>query len=202
MNEAIKRFNLIDFLGILVPGVLVELCINHYWVDLLSPLENVFGNNTLSQCLCILGLGFLFGSGLHTLGSLLEQLLRKLLYKQQNNNNPCTDGQKNDGSTPAPDKTLSWDEFCQKNRSLQQEKRPERIVVFTAYTAMSRTLVAAFLTVLALLLIFDRGNGALILLCGIGIILFTIRWQHFEMLWVKEVFTLSESIQMSQTSMH
>ena len=202
MDEALKRFNLIDFLGIFVPGLLVELCVNYYWIDLLLPARKVIEENAFILGLCFVVFAFLFGSLLHTVGSLLDKLmfalpnrLEKLNEAYLNNESMKYTYKKIFGEcVPEPSRGQGWNTFRKINRYLQRETRPERIVVFTAHSNMSRTMVAALLMILILVLCFDSSNYSLLLLCGIGAILFFIRWQHFEKLWIDEICTMFEAL--------
>ena len=208
MEEAIKRFNLIDFLSIFAPGALVGLCANYYWIDILLPVRKLFGENTVMLGLCFFGLSFLLGSALHTLGSFLESLilvlfpaLARAFHREYLNTESVQKAYKEIFNENIADLPSGKEfEICRNiYRYLQRKERPERIVLFTAYSSMSRTLVVALSTVLTLLLFFDSHNMSMLILCGICIILFSIRWRHYEKLRIVETYTLFKAVKIFES---
>ena len=45
MDEFVKQFTLVDFLGFFAPGAILVLAINEYWFDITGPISKLFGGS-------------------------------------------------------------------------------------------------------------------------------------------------------------
>lgn len=195
MEEVLKRFTLIDFTGIFVPGAVMTLALNFYGLDLTAPFDSFFDENAVMLALYFLALSYLVGSALHQLGAFLERFCGAKLGHEDYHGRPeiqaayrrcfCAD-------IPAsPQET--WMRIL---RYLQRDGRPERVILFNSFYTMSRTTAVTLICILPMALYHHCGTlcswqAIAQLLAYIGVIgLFVCRWRRFEKKFVEEVYVL------------
>lgn len=193
MDEAIKNFTMIDYLGILIPGLTLLYAA--------QPVRDVVTPELLSDhvVLALSGIiiaGYILGSALAQTASMLEDALWHLHFWQN-------------AIVPADyfEDTVIQEAYCfvyavdsvpdTKEKQcaaagdifhyVQRETRPERIVIFTAFYTMARTL---FTTFCLILLLMRTGQAALPLwaepVCAVLAVLFLLRWVQFDRKCVTE----------------
>ena len=191
MDEMVKQFTLIDYLGILVPGCILTLACSAAWPDLMSPVTSSFGDNVIALFLYVLIIGYVLGNALEQLGAMAEDMLwGKKFWKRIILPETYFQGAEMRKAYTAcfPDRTYpsnleeesdaSGDIF----RYVQKEKRTQRILIFSAFYTMSRTLVITLLPVIILLPKIVEADHFVVsaLSLGILIVLFCFRWIRFE----------------------
>lgn len=195
MDELLKRFTLIDFAGIFAPGAVLTLVLNFFGPDLSAPFDSFFGENAVMLAVYFLTISYLLGSALHQLGACLERLWKVNI----NHKKYCE----------APEIRAAYQRCFQMELTgdfpeagarifhyLQQDSRPERIILFNSFYTMSRTMVVT-LGILILITVFYKWTtltfGAMVIRLAVyvlGIILFRSRWSRFEKKCIEEAYFL------------
>lgn len=181
MDAAISLFSLIDIIGILLPGGLLAVCVCYFWFDMMLPVNELFADNSFMLTTCFFGLSFIFGSALHTLGSLLESLLGKVFKGGETTAIERAAYQNLLGkNSPKNKREYMKDVFAY----VQRDTRPPLIVMFTAYSTMSRNLTVALS--MAAFIVWRSGiRNQTLYLVLIGILIFIVRWSHFDNLRIR-----------------
>ena len=187
MDEAIKYFTMVDYLGILIPG-LTLLYAAQPVRDVVTP--ELLTDHIVLAASGIIIAGYILGSALSQAASMLEDALWHVPFWQS-------------AVVPADyfEDNVIQEAYCfvfavdsvpdtrEKQcaatgdifRYIQREKRPDRIVIFTAFYTMSRAL---FITFCLILLLMRAGQAALTLwaepVCAVLAVLFLLRWIQFE----------------------
>ena len=205
MERLVGQITIIDTLGILMPGAILTLAINHYQLwDLTIPWREFFGQGELSLLIYFAGLSYLLGSIIHQIGEMLEKRLSSGLLKEYNmHESYWKDAAVQNAykkiflkeppvGAPGKSKEKIRDEQITASQqvfhAVQQKKRPSRIVLFSAFFAMSRAMV---LTLLCLLLMaIFTGNFKLLtsVVYLVGILVFGWRWMQYEQRCIAEAY--------------
>lgn len=195
MDELLKRFTLIDFAGIFAPGAVMTLALNFFGPDLTAPFDSFFGENSVMLAVYFLTVSYLLGSALHQLGSWLESLWKVDIDHKIYCEKPeiqaayqrCFQMEFDGDPKDAGARIFHY---------LQQDSRPERIILFNSIYTMSRTLVVT-LGILILITVYYEWMtltfGAMVIRLAmyvLGIVLFRSRWSRFEKKCVEEAYLL------------
>lgn len=195
MEEVLKRFTLIDLLGIFVPGAVMTLALNFYGLDLTAPFDSFFGENAVMLAVYFLALSYLAGSALHQLGAFLERIpFGRPDHKKYQEKTEIKGAYQRCFRADIPsDPQEAWRHIlCYSQRN----SRPERVILFNSFYTMSRTAAVTLICILPMVLFYlpDAPHpcqtilGSLIYV-GV-IILFLFRWRRFEKNFVEEVYVL------------
>lgn len=195
MEEVLKRFTLVDFIGIFVPGAVMAMALNFYGIDLIGPFESFFGQNTVVLSLYFLVLGYLVGSVLHQLGTFLEYFCKTNLWHEDYHRSPeIQETYRRCFFSEIPaDPQKAWAHIL---RYVQRNGRPERVILFNSFYTMSRTMSVTLGCILPMVLYHHRDalclwQTRLWLLTYVVVIgLFMWRWRRFEKKFVEEVYLL------------
>ncbi len=195
MEEVLKRFTLIDFIGIFVPGAVMTLALNFYGPDLTTPFDSFFGKNAVMLALYFLALSYLVGSALHQLGAFLERFCRaKLGHEDYHGRSEIRDAYRRCFYADIP--TRPQEAWVRILCYLQRNSRPERIILFNSFYTMSRTAAVTLICILPMAMYHHRGvlcswQAIVQVLAYVGVIgLFVYRWRRFEKKFVEEVYIL------------
>lgn len=195
MEEVLKRFTLIDLLGIFVPGALMTLALNFYGFDLTVPFNNFFGENAVMLVLYFLALSYLVGSALHQLGAFMEHIpYGRPDHREYQEKEEIKKAYRRCFGTDIPqDAQSAWRYIlCYSQRN----GRPERVVLFNSFYTMSRTSAVTLICIFPIVLLHLPDNLHLLqILLGsliyVGVIvIFLLRWRRFEKTYVEEVYIL------------
>ena len=213
MEQVAKQFTIIDFLGMLIPGALVVLAVNTCLLDLTFPAKDFFGDNVWVLSAYFIMLSYFFGHGLNQLGMLLEDKIWKVpnMHAKYCVREEIQDTYKKIfhvatfPENEAEQLKAGQDIF----HYVQKEKRPQRILIFSAFYAMSRTLVVSLIIILIISLpcvwaqLYEAGWKMLIVYV-IFIAVFRLRWVYYEEKCVNEAYMifLTEKIGQSAHNAH
>lgn len=197
MEYMAKRFTLIDFLGIFSPGAVLVLAVNYYAFDLRVPYDRFFTENMITLSAYFLAISYLCGSALHQLGAMAERY-----FKEEKNVYSNCLYQKEIKAAYQKKFHMKFpnDEKGQINAGrqifsyVQRIRRPERIVLFSAFYTMSRTLIVT-LFIMLLMTAAYRWNvfwSELPLLCIYlaGIWIFCMQRERFSNKCIEEAYML------------
>lgn len=195
MEEVLKRFTLIDFIGIFVPGAVMTLALNFYGPDLTAPFDSFFGKNAVMLALYFLALSYLVGSALHQLGAFLERFCGATLgHEDYHGRQEIQEAYHRCFYTDIPaNPQEAWARIL---RYLQRSSRPERVILFNGFYTMSRTAAVTLICILPMAMYCHRSavcswQAVVQILAYIGVIgLFICRWRRFEKKFVEEVYVL------------
>lgn len=210
MERLIKPATLIDVLGILLPGAILVLAVNFYGLlDVAAPWKALFGSGDIPMLIYFAGASYLCGSVIHQLGAYLEKALaagpmhKKNLHEKFWENEEVRSAYQKCFSKEPP--TASADMTAEKLREeqikagkkifhlIQQGERPQRIVLFSAFYAMSRAMVLTLICVAVMICCkecLELRTIGLELLCATGIVVFSLRWKQYEAMCVEEAYLL------------
>ena len=178
---------MVDYLGILIPG-LTLLYAAQPVRDVVTP--ELLTDHIVLAALGIIIAGYILGSALAQAASMLEDALWHFPFWQSAvvpadyfEDNAIQEAYcfvfavDSVPDTREKQCAATGDIF----RYIQREKRPDRIVIFTAFYTMSRAL---FITFCLILLLMRAGQAALPLwaepVCVVLAVLFLLRWVQFD----------------------
>lgn len=203
MEQITKQLSLVDFLGIALPGAILVLSANYYIGDITAPCVRFFGQNAAILSTYFVVLSYLCGCALHQLGICLEA---RLLPNEENvfashcQQEAIREAYRQQFNAPFPDDPAAQIKAGREIlHHVQYKDRSQRIVIFSAFYAMSRTLLAAiplfYITTLfktvpppATLLNIVSPPMALLCISAWGICF--IRWRTFDQCCISEAYTI------------
>ena len=151
MEEVLKRFTLIDLLGIFAPGTMMTLALNFYGLDLTAPFNSFFGENAIMLALYFLALSYLVGSALHQLGASLERIpFERPDHKKYQERAEIKKAYHRCFCVDIPnDSQETWKRIlCY----TQRNGRTERVILFNSFYTMSRTAAVTLTCILPMAL--------------------------------------------------
>ena len=193
MEQVVKQFSLIDFLGIDLPGAVLILTINYYICDLTTPCTKFFGSNTVILAVYFVTLSYLCGGILHQLGISIEHLLpdEKNLFDSHRQQEAIKKAYEQRFGTPFPSDTIlqikaGRDIF----HHVQRKNRSQRIVIFSAFYAMCRTLLVTIPLLLIVAVISKSFTLPLFLIYAVAWIFCFLRWRYFDQCCINEAYSI------------
>lgn len=192
MEQVAKQFSLIDFLGIALPGAMLVLTINYYMWDLTTPCIKFFGTNTGTLAVYFVALSYLCGGILHQLGISLECWLpnEKNVFLTHCQQEAIKKAYEQHFSTPFPsDNTSQVEAGREIFHYVQRKNRSQRIITFSAFYAMSRTLLVTVPLLLAIVAASKSITLPLCLIYAVVWIFCFLRWRHFDYCCISEAYT-------------
>lgn len=199
MKHVTKQFSLIDFLGIALPGAILALTVNYYVWDLAAPCNDFFGKNAAVLSVYFVALSYLCGSALHQMGIYLE---KRLLPNEENvfathcQQQAIEAAYRRQFLTSFPGDNNNGAQI-QAGREIfhhvQSKGRPQRILIFSAFYAMSRTLLVTIPIVFAVIAASCTLTLELLPLCAVCIVAWIIcflRWKDFDRCCITEAYTI------------
>lgn len=195
MEHVVKSFTLIDFLGIFSPGAIFVLAFQFYTGALTLPFISFFGENDLMLAAYFVFLSYLAGTFLHQLGAGLEKICcKKNMHIRHWENEKvaeayCARINPKRPATPMEQANAGKEIF----HYIQRNHRPQRVMIFSAFYTMSRTLTVTFLLIIMMVYFFlENWLDAAILIggCGLFTVLSVCRWRKFEQKCVDEAYLL------------
>lgn len=202
MEHVVKSFTIIDFLGIFTPGAILVLAFQHYIGGATAPFQSFFGENDAMLAVYFVALSYLCGSLLHQLGSLLEWLISKIvsfspklklnMHEKHWENESVKAAYRtkfaSDSPNSAKEKIAAGKEIF---HYVQRKNRTQRLMTFSAFYTMSRTMVVALLAIILIILLSHKTTTLPIIPGCIFLIVFSIqRWWSFEKRSVDEAYLL------------
>ena len=192
MEEFVKQLTLIDYFGILIPGLIFNFALGMTWNDITAPVKNLFGENVIALFLYFLIISYLMGHALAQIAAMTEDVFwktrfwRKIILPEDYFRGEdikrayaiCFPDREFPSNSDQEAK-VSGEIF----RYIQKDRRPQRILVFSAFYTMSRALVIAFFLAMLLLIFENTGIFDLrkyMILSVALILLFFLRWIQFE----------------------
>lgn len=212
MEPLIKQATLIDVLGILMPGSILLLAVNFYgWWDVGAPWKALLGDGELSLVVYFVALSYLCGSVVHQLGAVIEEWLtqkplRKInMHKKYWRDKEIQNAYSTYFKKAPPTEQSELEENILRAQQIaagrevfhvvqQGGDRPQRIVLFNAFYAMSRAMVLTLICIAVIT--FWNGRNSLIsvlptiLLYMIAAAVFAYRWFKYEARCVDEAYQL------------
>lgn len=196
MEQLLKRFTLIDLAGIFTPGAVMTLALNFYGPDLTAPFDRFFGENPVMLALYFLAVSYLMGSALHQLGASLSRVWRVDLEHGKYCARPeVRSAYRRCFHTEIPENPKDAGERI--FHYLQRDSRPERILLFTSFYTMSRTMVVTLICLILLTAYHECSAGTFSLrtvirlsVYALAIPLFRGRWSRFEKKRAEEAYAL------------
>ena len=212
MDPLIKQATLIDVLGILLPGGILILAVNFYgWWDVGAPWKALLGEGELSLLIYFVALSYLCGSVVHQLGAIIEEWLTKRplrkinMHKKYWQDEEIQNAYRTYFRKDPPTESSGLEEDILRIQQIvagrevfhavqQSGNRPQRIVLFSAFHAMSRAMVLTLTCIIVMA--FWNGKNSLIsvlptiLLYAIGVAVFIYRWIKYEARCVDEAYQL------------
>lgn len=190
MEHVTKQFTIIDLLGFLVPGAALALTVQWYYGGLAAPFERLFGEDSPFLSVYFLALSYLLGILLHEAGRSLNLLFRGEKWRERH----WRDGalaaayQRRFGVcvTPGNQEERRIIEY------IQGKIDPGKMRTFSAFAAMSRTLLATLAVILWIVLVNDRAWftwGRTGLICLVFSILLS-NWRHYVKLRTEYAYTM------------
>ena len=190
MEPIVKQFTLIDFLGIFAPGAVMTLAVHFYVWDLTLPFQKFFGENAVMLAVYFIVLSYLCGSLLHQLGATVENWLSRQFGERNLHQEYLVRSEVQAAYEKHFHRIFPADITGQVKAGkdiyhyVQKRERPQRILIFSAFYTMGRSMAV---TLLGVMLITGIANWKelqkvwLLLLCyAIAILLFILRWKRFE----------------------
>ena len=195
MEHITKQFTVIDFLGFLVPGAALTLALQWYYGGMEAPFERFFGEGSPFLAVYFLTLSYLLGIILHEAGRSLN-----LFFPSEKQ----LDAYWRDGAlTAAYEKifgvsilaaTKDERKFAGRRsvEYIQGKDDPGKMRTFSAFAAMSRTLIITLAVILWIIVLndwtwFTRGRVFW------TVIIFAIlisNWRHYVNLRTQYAYTL------------
>lgn len=193
MEQVIKQFSLIDFLGIALPGAALILTVNYYIWDLTTPCIKFFGLNTIVLAVYFVALSYLCGGILHQLGMGIERLLpdEKNVFDSHYQREAIKKVYEQRFDTPFPDDAISQIKAGREIfHHVQRKNRSQRIVTFSAFYAMSRTLLATIPLLFVVVAISNSITLPIFLIYAVAWIICLLRWRYFDQCCISEAYTI------------
>lgn len=191
MDQLIKQFTLIDFLGILAPGATAVLATNYYLFDVTVPIVCLSADSDFLLILYFLGLSYLCGNLLQQIGGYLESRLSKCGCLGESMHEKHWQGDtirtlylENFDIAPldTPDQRLEAGK--QIYHYIQSDIRPGRVVLFHAFSSMSRALVIDLIGICILSVCTFPSHPfetfLTVVVCALLTIAFYARWRDYE----------------------
>lgn len=193
MEHVVKSFTLIDFLGIFSPGAVFVLAFQYYIGGATILFESFFGKNDAMLAVYFVALSYLCGNFLHHLGALAEKYFcKKNMHLQywENDKVLAAYSSKIDSKLPRSDKEKA--EAGKKiYHYIQRERRTQRLMTFSAFYTMSRSMAVTLILIIVLTLFARKGSTCQIILgCAFLTVLSVHRWREFEQKSVDEAYLL------------
>ena len=187
-----------------MPGAILLLTANGRWFDFAAPVRRLFGENSVVLAVSFIFLSYLCGHVVDELGHLLESLLSGLLLRisffrgwivkrlhfTREDIAKAYAACFPERELPEGDKgTLegAWTIF----RYVQRETRTQRILMFSSFHTMSRSMFVALLFIL--ILQWQTISTDLLIGSGVLMVIFCIRWVRFEYKCLDEALLLCVS---------
>lgn len=195
MEHVTKQFTVIDFLGFLVPGAALALTVQWYYGGMEAPFERFFGKNSPFLAVYFLAVSYLLGILLHEAGRFLNVFLRDRKWHALH---------WKDGTLAAAYEKMFGTSLTAGNKEeqrladrriieyIQGKNDPGKMRTFSAFAAMSRTLIVTLAAILGIIFANNRiwftwrRTG---LSCIIFVILIS-NWRHYAKLRLEYAYTL------------
>ena len=192
MEQFVKQFSLIDFLGITLPGAILVLAANYYIWDITAPCLRFFGANAAVLSAYFVVLSYLCGCALHQLGIWLEYIFpnEKNVFESLPQKKAVQESYERQFNATFPsDAAAQIQAGRQIFRYVQRKERPQRIVIFSAFYTMSRTLLVTF-PLLFVITFFCGVRRSVLLLYAAAWIICLTRWAAFDQCCIREAYTI------------
>ena len=201
-----------------MPGAILVLMINYYVLDIAGLLMAFFPNDTLMYGVCFLGTSYLFGSILHQLGAIIEaNFLSESIFSVEDNVNKeaWRDPQlrtayesvyktaPNAAAADADDADAAAKALADMRAAgrqvfhyVQKEKRPERIIIFSAFYAMSRTLIVTTALSMVIMICAYGNDRRIVHITIIGLLLigvFILQWREYDKRCLNEAYEIMKT---------
>lgn len=225
MSDVLKRFTLIDFLGIFTPGAMILLCLQMRFGWVTEPCVRFFGENDIALFAYFIWGSYLLGTFLHHAGWLMEWTAWKLgvhysldmqdsfwIAPPENvgdGDNPTNPRDRNNRTEAERvisayrkkiNSTLpaTGAERIEAGRKIlhyvQRKRRPERIVLFSAFYSMHRTMSFSLLSLAGLVVTYGGwGVTAKVQILAAMAVLLAIsvhQWWDFDWRCVEEAYMI------------
>lgn len=193
MKYVIQQFSLTDFLGIALPGGILVLTANYYIWDIEDPCFRFFGHNVAILTAYFVALSYLCGCALHQLGICLEYLLpnEKNVFTSHCQQEAIRESYKRQFHISFPDDTNAQIKAGREIfRHVQCRDRSQRILIFSAFYSMSRTLLATLPLLLLMIAISGAATLFMVLLCIAAWVICFMRWRNFDQCCIGEAYTI------------
>lgn len=193
MEQVAKHFSLIDFLGIALPGAVLVLTINYYIWDLTAPCTKFFGLNTVVLAVYFVALSYLCGGILHQLGIAVEHFLpdEKNVFVTHCQQDAIKKSYEQRFGTSFPDVAAAQVKVGREIfHYVQRKDRSQRIVTFSAFYAMSRTLLVTIPFLIIIIVASKSITPPLFLINIVAWIFCCMRWRYFDQCCISEAYTI------------
>jgi len=200
MEQFVKSFTVIDFLGYLGPGAVFLLSLQLLTQMVLAPYRSFFGEGSeLSLTVYFLLASYFCGTLLHQMGAMLEPILvRKDMHSDYWNQDLVKDTYKKEINAELPkDVTEKIDAGKVIFHYVQRNNRPQRLMMFYAFFSMSRTMFVTFFWVLVMVgihyFLHPESRGICLgigIACGFCMMFYFFRWKKFEQKSIDEAYML------------
>lgn len=216
MSDVLKRFTLIDFLGIFTPGAMMLLCLQMRFGWVTEPCVRFFGESEIALFAYFIWGSYLLGTFLHHAGWVMEWVAWKCGIHYSPNMQDCfwipPQGNHADrNSRTEAERVISayqskidavlpatGAERIEAGRKIlhyiQRNRRPERIVLFSAFYSMHRTLSFSLMAIMGLVVTYGGwGFAVKIQTLAVIAVLLAIsvhRWWDFDWRCVEEAYMM------------
>lgn len=181
MEHFTKQFTVIDLLGFFLPGAVLTLACQYYYGNVTEPFVRFFGQGSALLALYFLALSYLAGTLLHEASGLLG----RPLWRKKPHQAPWKDPAMAQAykrvfhKEPPADPAARAEAGREILQFVQLKLNPEKLRLFSAFAAMSRTMVLTTALVLAMALVNGADwRRALAAAAVIG--LFFSNWRHYQ----------------------
>lgn len=192
MEHISKSFTVVDFLGFLLPGAAAVLAYQYYYGGLTTPFESFFGPGSPLLSVYFVALSYLIGTLLHEASGILGRRLwnESLHEKHWKDAAVANVYRKVFQKEPPGENSKKAEAGREISQYVQMTSQSEKIRLFSAFSAMSRTLLLTLVLILLLTFLQDWRTGLHLLLPSLiaGLILLS-NWKHYLEQRVEYIYT-------------
>lgn len=195
MGHVTKQFTMIDFLGFLIPGAALAFTFQWYYGGIEAPFERFFGEGSPFLAVYFLALSYSLGILLHEAGRSLNLCFRDGKWQTPH---------WQDGTMAAAYKKIFDVSITAQNTSeqrlanrriieyIQGKNDPGKMRTFSAFAAMSRTLIVTLAIILWIIFINERTwfTWERFGLCGVIFAVLISNWRHYVKLRLEYAYTM------------
>lgn len=202
MEHFLKKFTVIDFLGIFVPGGIVVVAFNQYYGGVVAPFEALFGPQPAVLVMYVVILAYVVGIGLQELSKPLEKLFfLRLKVDKTHQKRECVKERYRECFNVELEEAQRIEKVTGVGRDIYLYVEPEleqtKVPLFHAFATMGRSCFMAAVIVPAMnAYAYSQGlpnadyTCSTYVLCAVGALLMAYRCRRFHRVMQEYVYSI------------